>query len=92
MDHNLDGIRTGRVIEFSAKRGYGFIEDCESTMSIFCHYSSLFQHKTKCFRELFSGEYVEFYVMQDRMDRLSACKVTGIKDGPLMCSSMDRIT
>lgn len=84
MQRSLPGIRTGRVEDFNASCGWGFIQDMHLGISVFVHYSSLYKH-TPGFRTLWKGEYVNFIVLEDRSGRPAAQVVTGILGGPLMC-------
>jgi cold shock CspA family protein len=89
MQNQLTSVRTGRVLSFSSRNGYGFLEDLETKACVFVHYTSLVR-KEEGRRDLWTGEYVCFVVMPDRDGRVGARVVTGIGSGPLMCESRMR--
>lgn len=51
------GTKTGIVKWFNSLKGYGFIEDDESGVEVFVHYSSI---EDDGYRNLYEGDRVQF--------------------------------
>jgi CspA family cold shock protein len=75
----------GRVKWFNAKAGYGFATDLDKGKDVFVHHSALEVGKEQ-FRYLVEGEYIEMCV-EEKENKLTGVKVTGIKGGKLMCET-----
>lgn len=70
--------KTGTVKWFSARRGYGFIED-EEGMDFFAHFSEI---QTDGFRKLRAGQQVTFEEGEDKNGRsLAICIQPVAADG-----------
>ncbi len=83
-------MRSGVVRWFSAKKGYGFIDEIdvstgkETGESFFVHYRSLVLTKVK-YGKLHTGEYVQYDVTSDAKGQPVATSVSGAWGGLLMC-------
>ena len=75
----------GRVKWFNAKAGYGFATDLDGGKDVFVHHSAVKVGKEQ-FRYLVEGEYIEMCV-EEKENKLTGVKVTGIKGGKLMCET-----
>lgn len=51
------GVKTGIVKWFNSLKGYGFIEDDESGVEVFVHYSSI---EDDGYRNLYEGDRVQY--------------------------------
>jgi cold shock CspA family protein len=82
----------GQVLWFQPKKGYGMLRNLRSKHDIFVHQSAL-KTAVNVFRQLFPGEYVEYYEdmmveqvnMSEEKSKLVAIDVTGIMGNMLMC-------
>lgn len=82
---------TGRVKWFNNKTGYGFItitDGDKSGSDIFVHHSHIVVSNQQ-YKYLVQGEYVEFSLIptQNNTHEFQAFKVSGIRDGILMCET-----
>jgi cold shock CspA family protein len=84
--------QVGQVLWFQPKKGYGMLRNLHTKQDIFIHQSAL-KTETNVFRQLFAGEYVEYYEdvmseivnMNENKTKRIAVDVTGIAGNPLMC-------
>lgn len=88
MQTSLSGVRTGRVLSFCSRKGYGFIEERITKSQVFAHYTSLVR-RSNGWRKLWKGEYVNFVILPDHAGRPAARNVTGLDGDPLMCEFRD---
>jgi CspA family cold shock protein len=82
---------TGCVKWFDNRKGFGFVNKQEADGQLggelFVHHSCLVT-KGNCFRTLYPGEYVQFYIYNDAQStRDFAVNVTGINGGSLQCEN-----
>jgi CspA family cold shock protein len=79
----------GQVKWFNSKKGFGFItytNDGGHISDIFVHHTCIKYQKTESFRNLISGEYVEFMVSPcpGKPNQLQAESITGVNGGHLL--------
>lgn len=74
----------GVVKWFNPKRGYGFITDLDTNDDFFVHHNALAVGKD-VFKNLLTGEYIEFDITKDEKGQTLAVNVTGIRGGKLLC-------
>lgn len=63
---------TGKVIFFSAPKGWGFIKREDGQPDLFCHFSSI---QSTGYKKLEQGQTVEFDVEIGKSGREQACNV-----------------
>ena len=80
---------TGRVKWFNNKKGYGFINDCDTGEDIFVHFSAI-NISDNVYKSIIEGEYVEFDHGRDESNKLVAINLSGIRGGPLLCQNTER--
>ena len=85
----LDNSRVrGQVKWFNSKKGFGFItyKDGDKDNDIFVHHTCIKYSNTESFRNLVTGEYVEFEVSPcpGKDGQFQAEQVTGINNGLLL--------
>jgi len=86
---NVEERVNGQVKWFNSKKGFGFITYKEASgkfIDIFVHHTCIQYSNAESFRNLVTGEYVEFVVSPcpGKQGQFQAEKVTGINYGPLM--------
>ena len=78
----------GRIKWFSNTKGYGFItnvtEGPNKDTDVFLHFSAI-QAPESVYKTVYEGEYVSFSTTTDENGKVTACDVTGINKGPLLC-------
>lgn len=87
LSGNTDRVR-GQVKWFNSKKGFGFItyNDGNKDHDIFVHHTCIKYSNSETFRNLVTGEYVEFEVSPcpGKQGQYQAENVTGINEGLLM--------
>ena len=80
----------GIVKWFNNKSGYGFIRNQDE--DIFVHYQQLVV-PNNVYKYLVQGEYVSFLKkdITDSHHKCMAVNVTGVKGGPLMCETRQKM-
>jgi len=94
----LSGPHVGRVKWFNDTTGFGFIKTMESHTDfgieeggdIFVHVSDIKPQHNTFNPAIYTGEYVQFYVVPNGQDkggnrRVKAGLITGVAGGPLLC-------
>ena len=86
---NLQNIRqVGQVKWFNSKKGYGFISYTQNNENhdVFVHHTCIKYTNTESFRNLITGEYVEFNLSPcpGKKGQYQAEAVTGINGGTLL--------
>ena len=76
--------KLGVVKWFNPKTGYGFITELDEETDHFVHHNALKVGKD-VFKNLLTGEYIEFEVSEDDKGKTLAVEVTGVKGGKLLC-------
>merc|ERR1711967_43338 len=76
--------KLGVVKWFNPKAGYGFITELDYEVDHFVHHNALNVGKD-VFKNLLTGEYIEFEVSTDDKGKSLAVEVTGVKGGKLLC-------
>lgn len=76
--------RVGRVKWFNTRNGYGFLTDTQTTQDVFLHHSGI-QVPDGVFRNLYTGEYVEYDTSTTPEGKTVAVNITGVHGGPLLC-------
>jgi CspA family cold shock protein len=76
--------RVGRVKWFNTRNGYGFLTDTQSAQDVFLHHTAI-QVPDGVFRNLYTGEYVEYETSTTDTGKTVAVNITGVHGGPLMC-------
>lgn len=83
------GTRTGRVIRFFNRKGFGFIKDLDDDQDYFVHNSEIIV-KDNGYRKLYPGEYVS-YNLVERNAKQNCSGVRGILGGPLLTENDDHV-
>lgn len=84
---NYAPIQWGRVRWYDYHKKFGFIEPLDGlSEDVFVHFNDLMTRKGRP-GQLYTGEYVEYRILDSEKDRPRATGVTGIGGGPLLCES-----
>ena len=70
-------MHTGKVVQFSAEKGWGFIRFDEDGTDIFCHWSAIQQDG---YKKLETGQRVQFGTEIGPKGKVQACNVYIIEE------------